>query len=245
MGQGLFKAGLAEALGVFFLVFIGGSAICMDAFLVDTERTQGIGLLGVALAHGIALMVGVYASAGVSGGHVNPAVTFGAAIAGVIDWGRAVGYWIFQLAGAVAGGLGVMAVFGRLVPKETIPYLGTPRFATGDAGGFTLGPVKAMSVEALLTFVLVMTVFMVAIDGARKARQMFGVCIGLIVTALILVGGPVTGAAMNPARYFGTAVVSGHLSQLWVYFMGPLLGGLIAALFWKFVLRTKEAAAEG
>lgn len=244
MGNGMFKAGLAEALGVFFLVFIGGSAICMDSHLVDTERTQGMGLLGIALAHGIALGVGVYLSAGVSGGHLNPAVTFGAAIAGAMSWGRAVGYWVFQLVGAVAGGLAVLGVFGRLVPKETIPYLGTPRFASGDVGGFALDPAKAMSVEALLTFILVITVFMVAFDPARKARQMFGVCIGGIVAALILVGGPITGAAMNPARYFGTAVVSGHLSQLWVYFVGPLLGGLVAALFWRFALRTAEESSE-
>lgn len=243
MGKGVFKAGMAEALGVFFLVFVGGSAICVDIFLTESLRQPGIGLLGIAFAHGLALMVAVYMTAGLSGAHINPAVTFGMAVAGVIDWGRALAYWVFQLVGAVAGGLGVLALFGRLVPRDAIPYLGTPRFDASELSEFALTPGKAMLIEALLTFMLALTVFMVAVDGARKGRQMFGVCIGLVVTALIIVGGPVTGAAMNPARYFGTAVVSGHLSQLWVYFAGPLLGGLLAALVWRFVFRTPDDVA--
>jgi MIP family channel proteins len=235
MGHSTFKTGLAEALGVFLLVFIGGSAICVTAF-----QGGGYGLLGIAFAHGIALMVGVYMTAGISGAHINPAITFGLAVAGVIEWGKAIVYWIFQLAGAVIGGVSVLAVYGRLVPKDEAPYLGTPFFTADGVGAFNIDGPKAMLVEALMTFILAMTVFMVAVDGTRKGRQMFGICIGLIVTALILIGGPITGAALNPARYFGTAVVSGHLSQLWVYFVGPLLGGLLAALMWKFLLGTRE-----
>jgi glycerol uptake facilitator-like aquaporin len=104
--------------------------------------------------------------------------------------------------------------------------------------------VKAIGVEAMLTFMLTTTVLMTAVDGSRKARQMFGLCIGTVVFACILIGGKYTGAALNPAVYFGPAVVSGQVSQLVVYFVGPIVGAIIAALLYKFLLASPAEEAE-
>jgi glycerol uptake facilitator-like aquaporin len=122
------------------------------------------------------------------------------------------------------------------------PFLGHLRY---DAAALSIP--QAIGIEAMLTFVLMMTVLMTAVDGARSARQMFGLCIGMAVTFGILIGGPYTGAAMNPARYFGTAAVAGKVDQLLVYFAGPIAGAIIAALIYKLFLedRSSDAATEG
>jgi MIP family channel proteins len=238
MGSNLFRAGVAEALGVFFLTFVGGSAICMNEYMAMTGQA-GFGLLGVALAHGLALMIGVYAFAGRSGGHINPAVTIGLFVIGKVKANQMLTYVLMQLIGGVMGGLGVWGMFSRF--RENAPYLGNLSYDSE-----TLSMVKAIGIEGMLTFVLMLTILMVAVDAGRTARQMFGFCIGMAVTIGILIGGPFTGAAMNPARYFGTASVSGELSQLAVYFIGPILGAIAAALVYKIFLEDKapEAAAE-
>jgi glycerol uptake facilitator-like aquaporin len=148
-------------------------------------------------------------------------------------------YVFMQLIGGILGGIGVWGMFSKF--RENAPYLGNLSY---DAE--TLSMVKAIGIEGMLTFVLMMTVLMVAVDAARSARQMFGLCIGMAVTVGIMIGGPYTGAAMNPARYFGTAAVSGQVSQLGVYFIGPILGAIAAALVYKLFLEEKapEAAAE-
>ena len=245
MGRSLFHAGMAEALGTFFLTFVGGSAMCMDQFMglpgmAPQVGIVGIGLLGVALAHGLALMVAVYMTANKSGAHINPAVSFGLWAIGKIKATQMLVYAVMQLAGAVVGGFAVWALFYKQV--STLANL---HFETESS--YALSPVKAMGIEALLTFLLMTVVLNTAVDAGRAARQMFGLCIGMTVTFGILIGGPFTGAAMNPARYFGTAVASGHLEQLWVYFVGPILGAVLAAFFYKLFMETpaeNAAAAE-
>ncbi len=239
MGSNLFKAGVAEALGVFFLTFVGGSAICMNEYLRMSGSADAYGLLGVALAHGLALMIGVYAFAGRSGAHINPAVTIALFVIGKAKGGQVVTYVFMQLLGGILGGLGVWGMFSKF--KDTHPYLGHLSYDSE-----TLSMVKAIGIEGMLTFVLMMVILMVAVDAGRTARQMFGLCIGFAVTIGILIGGPFTGAAMNPARYFGTAAVSGQVSQLVVYFVGPILGAIAAALVYKLFLedKTSEAAPE-
>ena len=243
MGTNLFRAGIAEAIGVFMLTFVGGSAICMNAFMQlnsTGETAAGFGLLGVALAHGLALMVAVYAFASRSGGHINPAVTIGLFVIGKIRANQMLTYVFMQLIGGVIGGLCVWAMFSMF--KSNAPFLGHLSY---DAAALSIP--KAIGIEAMLTFVLMMTVLMTAVDASRSARQMFGLCIGMAVTFGILIGGPYTGAAMNPARYFGTAAVAGKVDQLLVYFVGPIAGAIIAALIYKLFLedRSSDAATEG
>src|SRR5205085_7644001 len=140
--------------------------------------------------------------------------------------------------GAVVGGYAVWSLFSKTVPS--LAYL---HFDTETT--YALSPIKAAGIEALLTFLLMTVVLNTAVDAGRAARQMFGFAIGMTVTFCILAAGPFTGAAMNPARYFGTAMASGHLDQLWVYFAGPAVGAVLAAFFYKFFMETlAEPAGE-
>jgi len=221
------------------LTFIGGSAICMNAFMKLPGvggPTDGFGLLGIALAHGFALMLAVYMFASRSGGHINPAITIGLFLIGKVKANQMVTYVFMQLVGGVIGGLGVLAMFTMF--KNNAPYLGHLSYDSQS-----LSMVKAIGIEAMLTFVLMLTVLMTAVDTSKSARQMFGFCIGMAVFLGIMVGGPYTGAAMNPARYFGTAAVSGNVSQLLVYFIGPIAGAAIAAILYKLFLEEKDAVA--
>jgi MIP family channel proteins len=234
---------MAEALGTFFLTFVGGSAICMDAYMklpgvAPATGIVGFGLLGIALAHGLALMVAVYMAAGKSGGHINPAVTVGLWSIGKINASRMLTYVAMQLIGAVIGGLAIWGMFSMF--KANSPFLGSLSYNDNPNTDFALSMAKAIGIEAVLTFLLMSVVLNTAVDAGRAAKQMFGICIGLTVTFGILIGGPYTGAAMNPARYFGTAVVSGQLSQLAVYFVGPIVGAIAAAFFYKFFLEERE-----
>jgi MIP family channel proteins len=207
---------LAEFIGTFTLVFIGAGAMA----LVVSGASPG-GLVGVALAHGLALVVIVYAWGAVSGGHVNPAVTFGLALTGRFPWVRAVRYWIAQLLGAVAASYLLLVLIGR----------------QGDLGmtmpSASVSPWQAIVIEAVLTFFLVTAVFASAVAGRNGNGA--ALAIGLVLTMDILMGGVLTGASMNPARSFGPALVMGNLGDLYIYFIGPLLGGGVAALLYDRV----------
>jgi len=206
------KAAIAELIGTFTLVFIGAGA--------GAIASAGGGLLGVALAHGFALVVIVYAWGSVSGAHVNPAVTFGIAITGRMDWGKAVMYWIAQLAGAAIASYLLLFILGH---DTTLGQ---------TTGSLTLeSPLKTVLVEAVLTFFLVIAVYGSAV--ASRNGNAVGIAIGLVLTMDILMGGPLTGASMNPARTFGPALAMGNLSYLWMYFAGPLLGGGVAGLVYN------------
>jgi MIP family channel proteins len=184
------------------------------------------GLVGVALAHGLALAVLISALGPISGGHFNPAVTFGVWITGRIEPVRAGLYVVVQLVGALLAGLALQAVFN--VASWQPVATGTP--AVDPAIGVT----GAIIVEAILTVVLVLAVFGTAIDP--RAPKVGGFAIGLAVTADVLMGGPLTGAAMNPARWFGPAASSGTFADWYVYWIGPLLGAAVAALVYRFAL---------
>lgn len=201
----------AELIGTFTLVFIGAGAGALSS-------TAGSGLVGVALAHGVALMVIVYTWGAISGAHVNPAVTFGVALAGRMPWVRAIGYWIAQLAGAALAGFLLRYLVG------TTGQLGMTLPAAG------VSSLQAVVLEAVLTFFLVVTVFACAIAGRNGNAA--GLAIGLVLTMDILMGGPLTGAAMNPARAFGPALALGNFSSFWVYVLGPLAGGGLAGLMY-------------
>jgi MIP family channel proteins len=220
------KKCVAEFIGTFTLIFIGVGAIHNSA-----HPDAGVGLLGVALAHGLALVVMISATGGISGGHLNPAVTFGVLVGGKIKPMDAVAYWISQLAGAVAAGLLLLSIYGA--DGKNIVAEGTPDLATGVGAG------TGVLVEMVLTFFLVFVVYGTAVDA--RAPKIGGLAIGLTVTLDILFGGPLTGAAMNPARTFGPALASGHWNNHWVYWIGPLAGGALAGLVYgRFLIKESK-----
>lgn len=207
------KPALAEFLGTFTLVFIGAGA----------GVAAGGNLVAVALAHGIALMVIVYAWGGLSGAHVNPAVTFGVALAGKIDWVKAAWYWVAQILGGVAAAYLLAYVLGG---SNALDGLGA------TVGSLTASsPAKTIVVEAVLTFFLVTAVFGSAVAGRNGNAA--GLAIGFVLAMDILMGGGLTGASMNPARTFGPALATGHLLEYFpAYLVAQLLGGGVAALLY-------------
>jgi aquaporin Z len=196
----------AEFVGTFALVFIGAGSAALGA----------VGVEGVALAHGLTLMAMVYAFGSLSGAHVNPAVTFGLWLRSELDVSEAVGYWLVQLLGGIVAGFALLFVFGG--PTNN---LGATLLSSG------VSPLRGLFLEAILTFFLVTSVLRSAVHG--HAGNAMGAAIGLTLAAAILIGGPLTGASLNPARTLGPAVAAGQFADLWLYFVGPLAGGAIAA----------------
>lgn len=217
-----YKALIAEFIGTFALIFIGVSTIAASEI-----NDSATGLLGIALGHGLTIAVMVSATAAISGGHLNPAVTFGAWLANKIDRTNALGYLASQC---------LAALLAANLLKLTIPHAALEKVAMGTPAPGTGVPVlMALTMEVVLTFFLVFVVFGTAIDG--RAPKVGGLFVGLTVTFDILAGGPISGAAMNPARYLGPALTSGDLQYFWLYWLGPLLGGAIAALLYYYALQ--------
>ena len=223
------KAAVAEFVGTFTLVFIGAGAGA-----VATEGSAG--LVGVALAHGLALMVIVYAWGSISGAHVNPAVTLGVAVTGRMPIPKAVSYWIAQGLGAIVAAYLLQWFLG---PGSSLGSTIGSLTPLGEVGADGTSAAKVIVLEGVLTFFLVIAVFASGIHG--RNGNVAGLAIGLVLTMDILAGGPLTGASMNPARTLGPAVATGDLSYVWMYFVGPLAGGAVAALFYdKFFLPSAE-----
>jgi MIP family channel proteins len=219
----MIKKCVAEFIGTFTLIFIGVGAIHNAA-----DPAAGVGLLGVALAHGLAIAVMVSATGGISGGHLNPAVTFGILVGGKIKPLDALAYWVAQLAGGVAAGLLLVSLYG--VEGRDIVAKGTPDLGPGV--GFGVG----VLVDMVLTFFLVFVVYGTAVDA--RAPKIGGLAIGLTIALDILFGGPLTGGSMNPARTFGPALASGHWNNHLVYWIGPMAGGALAGLIYgRFLIK--------
>ncbi len=222
--QKLLKQCVAEFIGTFALIFIGIGAI-------HNLGTVPGGLLGIALAHGLTIAVMVSATGGISGGHLNPAVTFGLLVGGKINLKDSVAYWIAQLAGATAAALLIIAIAGH-ADGVGIVANGTPDLSD------KVSVAQGIAIEAVVTFFLVFVVFGSAVDA--RAPKIGGLAIGLTVAIGILFAGPWTGGALNPARTFGPALASGHWNNHIVYWVGPMLGGLLAGLIYgRFLIRDK------
>ena len=207
---------LAELIGSFGLIFFGAGAI------LQQNATQAVGITGVAVAHGLAILVGVYAFGHVSGAHFNPCVTFGAAVIRRISWADAVSYWIAQLAGAsIAAWLLSLAY-----PTGAADvHLGAPSL------GPSVGPMLGLTYEAVLAFVLLIVIMGSAIDP-RAPKGFAGLAIGLTYTANVLVGFSLTGASFNPAGAFGPALIAGYWQDHWIYWVGPMLGAAVGAVLY-------------
>ena len=223
------RALLAEACGTFWFFFVGAGAILTDSVI------NGAGLVPIAFAHGITLAVAVSSFGALSGGHFNPAVTFGLAIVGRHPWARVPTYWVAQLAGGLAAGFALRVVFDSAIAAVDKTHLGTPALAG------TVTPATGILIEALLTIFLVWAVYGTAVSPLAPRIAGFG--IGLTVMTDILIGGPLTGAAMNPARWFATAVPAGFYDNWYVYWVGPLLGAAIAALTIRYIFAPRAVAA--
>lgn len=205
---------LAELIGTFTLTFIGAGSIA----------NGGAGaLIGIAFAHGLAIMTMIYALGHISGIHINPAVTISLLVGGKISLPDAIAYIIAQVIGALLAGFALLFIFSA--PSQANGFLGTPGL------GPNVSALTAIVIEIILTFFLTLTVWGAAIDG-RIAGTHVGLAIGMVVTMDILMAGPLTGAAMNPARALGPAIASGHLDNWYVYWVGPIIGGLIAGLLY-------------
>ena len=216
------SAYFAELVATFALVFVGAGAIILDA-----HTGGGVTLLGIAVAHGLVLSIAVSITIPISGGHVNPAVTVAMLATKRIAAGKAGGYIVAQLVGATLAGVLLKGFYpAGAVAKSN---LGTP--ALGPGVTFAQGVV----IETILTFFLLFTIFGAAVDP-RAPQQIAGFCIGLTVAFDILAGGPLSGASMNPARTFGPALAAGFWENHLVYWIGPVLGGLLGAFFYQGLL---------
>jgi MIP family channel proteins len=221
----------AEFIGIFALVFVGGAAI-MSTRMSGTSEV----LISAALAHGLILAIMVTATMRISG-HLNPAVTIGFLVTRRIEPMLAMLYIVAQLMGATIAAYALKALYPAAVVAATR--------VGGQAISIDVSMGQAIALEAIATFFLVIAVFGTAVDPA--APKVGGFAIGLTVGADILAIGPLTGASMNPARSFGPAVASGIFEAQAVYWIGPILGGIVAALLYDrlFLRRGKEPADHG
>ncbi len=220
----------AEFIGTFALIFIGAGAVIMAA--------SGGGLVGVALANGIVLAVMVSVLAHISGAHFNPAVTLGVWVTGNIKTLLAVVYVVAQLAGAILAALLLRGLYPE--PSWRAANLGAPGLAAGMSSG------RGVLLEAVLTFFLVFVVYGTAVDDRGPFAKLAGLPIGFVLIFDVLAGGPLTGAAMNPARALGPMVAGGHWADWWVYWIGPIGGGIIgAAVYWYVFLEGREKLVAG
>jgi MIP family channel proteins len=221
------RRGVAEFIGAFALMLVGGGAIM-----------SGADLTGIALAHGLVIAVMASAVGHISGGHFNPAVTFGFLITRRMKPALAVVYWISQFGGAVVAALLLWWIFPNRVvdgAKLGAPIL-DPQIGTG----------AGVVLEGILTFFLVWVIFATAADTRGTFKSIAGLAIGLTITLDVLAGGRLTGAAMNPARAFGPELVHNVWSNAWIWYVGPLAGAAVAALLYEFLyLRPPRPAVVG
>ncbi|CAI0469388.1 unnamed protein product [Linum tenue] len=217
------RAGLAEFFSTLIFVFAGEGSGMAFSKLTDGAANTPAGLIAASIAHAFALFVAVSVGANISGGHVNPAVTFGAFLGGNITLFRGILYWIAQLLGSTVACLLLKFATGGL---ETAAF--------GLSAG--VGVWQAVVLEIVMTFGLVYTVYATAVDPKKGSLGTIApLAIGFIVGANILIGGAFDGASMNPAVSFGPAVVSWSWENHWVYWVGPLIGGGLAGVIYEVI----------
>jgi aquaporin TIP len=216
MDENVMRRSAAEFVGTFTLIFIGGGA----------GIVSGQDIVAVALANGLAIGIMVSNLGHISGGHFNPAITLGFLATKRITTPLAVAYWVAQFGGAVVAAAILRGLFKHDLFVASVPH----------AGGF--GDFKALVVEIILTFFLVWAVWATAVDPRGAFKSIAGLAIGLTISIDVLMGGPLTGAAMNPARAFGPELLGNFWGEGWVYYVGPAIGALIAAFGYEYLYLT-------
>lgn len=224
----------AELFGTFWLVFGGcGSAVLAAAF-----PQLGIGFAGVSLAFGLTVLTMAYAVGHISGGHFNPAVTLGLAVSGRFAWKDLLPYWAAQVLGAFAAS-GTLFVIASGMPGFSPDGFASNGFGDLSPGGYSLQAV-------LLAEVVLTAGFLIVILGATSARAPAGfapIAIGLALTLIHLISIPVSNTSVNPARSTGVAFYAetAAVGQLWLFWAAPLIGAVIGAAIWRYLLEAKEA----
>jgi aquaporin TIP len=223
MDESVLRRSVAEFVGAFTLIFIGGGA----------GIVSGQDIVAVALANGLAIGIMVSNLGHISGGHFNPAITLSFLATRRITVQLAVAYWIAQFLGAVIAAAILRGFFHKLI-------------IGADPHAPTFGAGKGFLLELILTFFLVWAVWATAVDPRGAFKAIAGLAIGLTISIDVLMGGPLTGAAMNPARAFGPQLFSGNWGEGWIYYLGPALGALLAAFAYDYLyLRPVQPAVVG
>jgi aquaporin Z len=213
------RRGAAEFVGAFALIFVGAGAI------LAAGPTAEPGIVGIALANGLVIAVMVSAVGHISGGHFNPAITLGFLVTGRLAPLLALVYWIAQFAGAI----GAAALLRWIFPDDTEASLGAPMLNPG------IQPEAGLLIEAILTFFLVWVVFATVADPRGTFKSIAGLAIGFTITMDVLMGGTLTGAAMNPARALGPELISNTWDDFWIWYIGPFAGAVIAAVAYELL----------
>jgi aquaporin Z len=232
----MFRKLSAEFIGTFWLVFGGCGAAVLAAGIPDV----GIGFVGVSFAFGLTVLTMAYAVGGISGGHFNPAVSLGLALADRFEWKDLIPYWVAQLVGGAAG-----AAILFLIASGTAGF---------NAGGFASNGYDALSpggysmVAALIAEIVLTAVFLLIILGATSKAAPAGfapLAIGLGLTLIHLISIPVTNTSVNPARSIATALFAqnGAMGQVWLFIVAPLVGAALGAIIWRFALAPGESPA--
>jgi aquaporin Z len=228
---------LAELIGTFSLVLFGCGAAVISG--VSISGPSGIGLLGISFAFGLAVVAMAYAIGGITGCHINPAITIAMFVAGKIKLADAINYIIGQFIGATLGAA-VLYVIAKGAPGFTMGdwALGSNGWGEGYLGAYSL--TAAFVTEAVLTFLFLFVIFSTTSKWGNGT--MAGLAIGITLILIHLVAIPITGTSVNPARSFGPAIFAQGkaLTQLWLFIVAPIVGAVAAALVWKGVFETKE-----
>ncbi|ANH81509.1 aquaporin [Niabella ginsenosidivorans] len=226
----------AEMLGTMVLVLMG----CGSAVIAGADGTTGVGLLGIAFAFGLSVVAMAYAIGHISGCHINPAISIGMVVAGRMKAGEAAYYIIAQIIGAIIG-----AALLYVIASGKADYTG----GLGQDGYGELSPQKYSMVSGFIAEVVFTFIFLLVIFGATSSKNIHGgfagLSIGLSLVLIHIVGIPVTGVSVNPARSIGPAVLVGGaaLSQVWLFIVAPIIGAILSALIWNILLERPDKKA--
>ena len=228
------KKYIAECIGTFVLTFLG----CATAMFVGCGTTAG--LFATAAAFGLSVIAMAYAIGGISGCHINPAITLGVALSGRMSWKDACGYWIGQVIGALIAGALLLLFAKVMTPSVAFPGTNPAGLGCNGVAGAG-GPGGAFLVEVVATFLFVLVVLGTT-DGKVGAGNFAGLAIGLSLVLIHLVCINLTGTSVNPARSIGPAVFAGGqaLKDLWIFIVAPLVGGALSAVVWGAIAPKEE-----
>ncbi len=234
-----YKKYLSEFLGTFALIFVGAGCVCADYYLVKTGA-QGFGLMGIAIAFGVVVVAVGYSLGYISGAHINPAVTVSMVVMKRMRADNGLMYVVSQIAGATFAGFLLKILFPEALASV---FLGTCVL------GSNVTVAQAILMEAVITFLLVFVVYATVIDK-RGTPALAGLSIGLVVLFGVMVGGAISGGSLNPARVFGPAIASGHFTNHYVWWIGPIAGGIVAGFVYEILFADKkeqllQAGSEG